>query len=130
MKALVIGGGVAAQIHCKVLDALKVTVFGICDVRLTAAQTLAAQFNARAFDDLAVALAEDFDFAVICTPSGTHAKLAMQVMNAGKNVVVEKPLALTPRDCDEVLQTAKQTGRHCCPISQQRFSPMYKKVKE
>ena len=130
MKALIIGGGVAAEIHCKVLNALKVEIFGICDVRLAAAEALAKQFAARAFDDLQTALLEDFDFAVICTPSGTHAKLAIQVMRAGKNVVVEKPLALNPWDCDAVLQTARQTGRLCCPISQLRFSPMYKKVKE
>lgn len=130
MKALIIGGGVAAEIHCKVLDALKVDIFGICDVRLAAAQALAEPFHARAFDDVDAALAEDFDFAVICTPSGTHPQLAIQSMRAGKNVVVEKPLALTPWDCDAVLQTARQTGRLCAPISQLRFSPMYKKVKE
>lgn len=130
MNALIIGGGVAAEIHCKVLQALNVTVFGICDVRLAAAQELAAKFNAKALNDLDEALREDFDFAVICTPSGTHAKLAIQAMRAGKNVVVEKPLALNPWDCDAVLQTARQTGRLCAPISQLRFSPMYKKVKE
>ena len=130
MKALIIGGGVAAEIHCKVLEALNVTVFGICDVRLAAAQALAEKYNAKAFDDLSTALQEDIDFAVICTPSGTHAKLAIQVMRAGKNVVVEKPLALNPWDCDAILQTAQQTGRLCAPISQLRFSPMYKKVKE
>lgn len=130
MKALIIGGGVAAEIHCKVLDALHVTVAGIYDIRLSAAQELAQKHNAKAFDDLAAALREDIDFAVICTPSGTHAKLAIQVMRAGKNVVVEKPLALTPWDCDAVLQTAKQTGRLCAPISQLRFSPMYKKVRD
>ena len=40
MKALIIGGGVAAEIHCKVLNALKVKIFGICDVRLAAAEAL------------------------------------------------------------------------------------------
>ena len=130
MNALIIGGGVAAEIHCKVLDALNVTVAGIYDVRLAAAQALASNHNAKAFDDLEKALQEDIDFAVICTPSGTHAQLAIQVMRAGKNVVVEKPLALTPWDCDAVLQTAQQTGRLCAPISQLRFSPMYQKVKE
>ena len=45
MKALIIGGGVAAEIHCKVLDALHVTVAGIYDIRLSAAQELAQKHN-------------------------------------------------------------------------------------
>ena len=92
MKALIIGGGVAAEIHCKVLDALKVDIFGICDVRLAAAQALAEPFHARAFDDVDAALAEDFDFAVICTPSGTHPQLAIQSMRAGAKDFFPKPV--------------------------------------
>jgi len=130
MKALIVGGGMAANLHCKVLKGHGVTVAGICDVYLPAAQALAEKHGGEAFDDLAVALQTDVDFAVICTPSGTHAKLAIQVMEAGKNVVVEKPLALNPADCQAVIRTQQRTGKLCAPISQLRFSPMYRRVKE
>ena len=129
MKALIVGGGMAANLHCKVLKGHGVTVAGICDVYLPAAQALAEKYGAQAFDDLAEALQSDVDFAVICTPSGTHAKLAIQAMKAGKNVVVEKPLALNPADSDAVIRTQQETGKLCAPISQLRFSPMYKRVK-
>ena len=129
MKALIVGGGMAAELHCKVLKGHNVTIGGICDVRLPAAQALAEKYGAEAFDDLAVALRSDVDFAVICTPSGLHAKLAIQVMESGKHVVVEKPLALDTADCEAVIQTQKRTGKLCAPISQLRFSPMYRRVK-
>lgn len=130
MKALIIGGGMAAGLHCRVLRGHGVTVAGICDVRLEAALALTEKYGGQAYDDLAKALEADVDFAVVCTPSGTHASIAIQVMEAGKNVVVEKPLALTVADCHRVIATRDATGRLCAPISQLRFSPMYKRVRE
>ncbi len=130
MKALIVGGGVAAEIHCKVLSKLDIEIAGICDLNKKVAEALANQYSAKAYTDLNEALKQDIDFAVICTPSGTHPKLAIQVMRAGKNVVVEKPLGLTPEDCDKVLEVEKETGVMCAPISQLRFSEMYKNVKE
>lgn len=130
MKALIVGGGVAAEIHCKVLTQLEIEIAVICDLNEKVARALAKQYSARAYTDLTEALKQDIDFAVICTPSGTHPKLAIQVMRAGKNVVVEKPLGLTPEDCDKILEVEKETGMICAPISQLRFSETYKKVKE
>ncbi len=130
MKALIVGGGVAAEIHCKVLTKLNIEIAGICDLNINAAETLAKQFSAKAYSNLDEALKEEVDFATICTPSGTHPRLAVQIMKAGKNVVIEKPLGLTPEDCDMVVKTAEETGVICAPISQLRFSDMYIKVKE
>ena len=129
MKALIIGSGVAAQMHCKVLSQNGITIAGVCGRTLASAEALAHTYGACGYRNLSEALTQDLDFAVICTPNGTHAALAIQVMQAGKHVVVEKPLALTPEDCAAVLQTAKQTGRICAPISQMRFSDAYRNVK-
>ena len=130
MRALIIGAGVISKVHCDALVSHNVTVAGIYDVRLEAAQALAKQFGAKAYNDLEEALNSGIDFAVVCTPSGTHASLANRVMEAGKDVVVEKPLALTTEDCDAILQTEQRTGRICAPISQFRFSPVFRAVKD
>ena len=129
MKALIIGGGVAADIHCRVLLSLDVEIDGVFDISLDNAKKLADNYNAKAFDNLDEALNSDIDFGVICTPNGTHPELMIKVMEAGKNVVVEKPFALTVKDCDRVLEVANKTGVICAPISQLRFSEMYRKVK-
>jgi UDP-N-acetyl-2-amino-2-deoxyglucuronate dehydrogenase len=62
------------------------------------------------------------DVVNICTPSGLHAKLAVRALNAGKNVMVEKPLGLNVKECDEVIQAAKQNKKICAVISQLRYS--------
>jgi len=130
LKALIIGGGVAADIHCRVLQSLDVEIGGVYDISLDKAKKMADNYGAKAYDDLDEALESDIDFAVICTPNGTHAKLLIQVMNAGKNVVVEKPFALTAEDCDKVLEVHKKTGVICAPISQLRFSKTYRRVQK
>ena len=108
MKALIIGGGIAADIHCRVLTSLGVEIGGIYDISLENAKKMAVNYKAKAFDRFDEALQSDIDFGVICTPNGTHPDLLIKVMEAGKNVVVEKPFALTTEDCDRVLEVVKK----------------------
>lgn len=129
MKALIIGGGVAADIHARVLIGLGVDIACFCDLNINAGKTLAEKYNTLATDDIEKALKMDFDFGVVCTPSGTHPSLAVKVMEAGRHVVVEKPLGLDPESCRLVAETEKKTGKICAPISQLRFSDTYRRVK-
>jgi predicted dehydrogenase len=52
----------------------------------------------------------DADLIVIITPHNTHAKLALQCLNAGRHVVCEKPFALTTQECDAMIAAAKKNG--------------------
>lgn len=130
MKALIIGGGNIAGIHCMVFRSLGVELAGVCDLNIDAASALTEEYGGTAYCDVDEALLQDIDFAVICTPSGTHAELAIKTMEMGKNVVVEKPLALTAADVDKVLETEKRTGKTCAVVAQLRFSDSYIKIKE
>lgn len=122
MKAIILGASSIAPIHCRALESLNVDIYGICDKNPDAAERLAKQYSAKVYTDVAQILDEDVDFVSICTPNGTHADFAVQLMNAGKNVVVEKPMSLNTEDCDLILETEKKTGKRCAPISQLRFS--------
>lgn len=65
----------------------------------------------------------DVDAVAICTPSGLHSEMGIAAMRAGKDVVIEKPLAITLDQIDAVLATARETGRALAVISQLRFAP-------
>jgi predicted dehydrogenase len=52
----------------------------------------------------------DADLIVIITPHNTHAQLALQCINAGKHVVVEKPMAITTAECDAMIKAARRKG--------------------
>lgn len=65
----------------------------------------------------------DVDLVAICTPSGAHAALAQAALEAGKGVVVEKPLALSLADGERVVRTARDRGLFLSVISQRRTEP-------
>jgi predicted dehydrogenase len=73
---------------------------------------------------------KDVDVVDICTPTDTHAQVAVDSAKVGKNVLLEKPIALTLRDADRIIGAVKKAGvtfmvAHCI-----RFFSEYMKVKE
>lgn len=59
-------------------------------------------------DDFAPLLRDDIDLIILATPNKTHVELAKKAMNAGKAVVVEKPVAPTPEEAQELCDLAKE----------------------
>jgi predicted dehydrogenase len=73
---------------------------------------------------------DDLDLIAICTPSGEHARQAIAALEAGKAVVVEKPMALNREDGLRVVETARRTGQFLSIISQRRTEPACLYLKE
>jgi predicted dehydrogenase len=70
------------------------------------------------------------DVVAVCTPSQTHADLALRALAAGKHVVVEKPLATTVEAAEEVVAAARQVGRQVSVMAQRRYEPHYRRLHE
>jgi predicted dehydrogenase len=78
--------------------------------------------DARVYDDVAAMLeAEDLDLVSITTPPSAHAPLAVQVLEAGVNAVVEKPMATSLEECDAMLAAQRASGKILSAIAQNRF---------
>jgi len=75
-------------------------------------QTLAATYGARTYGEYAELLAQpDIDAVSICVPNGLHHEVTIAALKAGKHVLVEKPLARTPVEGEEMLAAAKSAGK-------------------
>lgn len=59
----------------------------------------------------------------VCTPNGLHAEHALKALEADKNVVVEKPMALTKADCEKLIYTALHHHKTVFCVMQNRYSP-------
>lgn len=70
------------------------------------------------------------DVLNICTPNGLHASLAIKALKKGFHVVIEKPMALSKKDCEDVIFTALQMSRQVFVVKQNRYSPPSKWLKE
>jgi predicted dehydrogenase len=71
----------------------------------------------------------DVDAVCITTPSGAHADPAIAAMRAGKHVLCEKPLEISPARVDDILSCAKETGRILAAVFQSRFGQGAQTVK-
>lgn len=76
-----------------------------------------------------VVSAPDVDVVAVCTPSTTHADLTLAALEAGKHVVVEKPMALRTADAQRIVDTAEARGLQVSPMAQRRFEPQHAYLK-
>lgn len=74
-------------------------------------------------DELMLQAHPDLDVVCICSPNGLHAKQAIRALNANCHVVVEKPMALSRAEGEEVLHTALVKGKLVFCVMQNRYSP-------
>lgn len=73
---------------------------------------------------------EDIDVVSICTESGYHAKHAINCLNAGKHVLVEKPMALSSADANKIIKLAKKKNLKLGICHQNRFNPPIQKLRK
>jgi predicted dehydrogenase len=72
----------------------------------------------------------DIDVINIATPNGYHAEMALNVLNSGKNVVIEKPVALNSNDAELIINTALRVNKSVFAVMQNRYSPPSVWIKE
>lgn len=119
-----VGAGILSA-HLPALQGLAtVTVVGAADVNPTLGQAGADQLGCPFFTDARAMLTEtNPDVTVILTPHPFHAALAIDALNAGSHVLVEKPMAVQVAEADAMIAAAQQNGRLIAVNFQQRFRP-------
>lgn len=90
----------------------------------------ADRYGALFYNDYPAMLANpEIDVVCICTPSGLHAMQGIQAARAGKHVLVEKPMALSLADADELINTCKEAGVKLAVVYQNRCKPVIKELR-
>ena len=103
----------------------------VCDIAFEKAESLANEYNARAYnsiDDLLDA-EKDIDLIAICTPNGLHAEHSIKALKSGMHVLCEKPMAISVYDCGEMIKVAESANRRLMIVKQNRFNPPVAAVK-
>lgn len=121
----IVGTGMIAHFHAKAIQALTGGRVVACfNQNLAKATAFAAEYNCRACSTLEELLSDpEISVITICTPSGAHRDPALEAANAGKHVVVEKPLEITLQRCDDIINACAVAGVKLCTIFPSRFSP-------
>ena len=101
------------------------------DIRFERARRFADEYNADAYENYHDLLARpDVDAVSICVPSGLHAQVAIDALQAGKHVLVEKPIALSLADADRMIAVAREQGRLLGVVLQNRLNSPMQQVRQ
>lgn len=125
-------GQVAQRFHIpSLLKIDNVKIVALCDKKEELARGVAKRFDInRYYADFSEMLKkEELDMVDICTPQKTHANLSIQAMEAGCHILVEKPMALSIEETDEMVSASKENQVKLCVVHNELFSPVTMKAK-
>ena len=129
MDYALIGGGRIAVNHIKAAQNNGLRITAVCDVKAEAMENLLVKTglgedrSIQRFTDYREMLAKRKpQLAAIATESGLHAKIALDCIDYGIPVIIEKPMAMSLADADEIIRRSKARGVQVCACHQNRFN--------
>ena len=129
MKYALIGCGRIAVNHIKAALNNRLEIVAVCDVlpekmeALLAKYDLAGDASIQRYTDYRQMLAEhDLTLVSIATESGLHAQIALDCIDAGVNVIIEKPMAMSMADAEEIIRRSDAKGVKVAACHQNRFN--------
>jgi UDP-N-acetylglucosamine 3-dehydrogenase len=121
MKALLVGLGIMGSKHFSVL---------LNNPDIDSVTTVDPNNSAADFSSLDEALANKYDFAVVAVPTSFHEKVAVQLINKGIHILLEKPIAPSLVLAENICVLAKKKNVKVCIGQVERFNPVVKALKE
>lgn len=126
-RVAIVGAGLMGRRHAEAFDAVRnVQIAAVCDLSLDAAQGLAAAYDATAVTGIRRLLEDDsIDIIVVATGDRQHVEAASAAILAGKNVLVEKPIASSVGEARQIASLAADAEGIVAVGHQLRFDPRF-----
>lgn len=103
----------------------------VCDINIEKCKTIANQFGINHYHDMhEMMISEEIDVVVVLTESGNHAKHVIELSRHGKHIIVEKPMALSLKDADQMIAACDAAGIKLFVVKQNRFNVPVIKLRE
>jgi predicted dehydrogenase len=122
MRAGVIGTGYLGRLHARILTEMDVQAVGFVETNDAVAAEVEENLKLRRFESVA-ALANEIDCAVVATPTVTHFDVARELLEAGVDVMIEKPITASADDARRLIDIAKERGRIIQVGHVERYNP-------
>ncbi|MCM8769972.1 MAG: Gfo/Idh/MocA family oxidoreductase, partial [Candidatus Omnitrophica bacterium] len=123
------GWNIHARLISQVPELFQITA--VCDPEKSRLSEAESNFGCRCYGSFEQMLKEkEMELVVIATPSYLHSKNSIQALKAGFHVVCEKPMALSVRDAEAMIATARSSRKKLAVFHNRRYAPDFLKVKE
>jgi predicted dehydrogenase len=125
-RVALLGCGRIAHVHAGYLRQVpEVDFVGACDLQSASREAFTSRWQVPTYADIDELLAAGQpDVVHILTPPATHPRLAIELLNAGLHVLVEKPMALTLSEADAMVEAARGSGRVLTVDHNRWFDPV------
>ncbi len=123
IKFGIIGTGMIAGMHAEALSWIPgAELVAVYDCDPGKARNFAEKYHCRSTADLQELLRSEVEAVTIATPSGLHGEVAIPAARAGKHILCEKPLEVTPEKVDAIVSACAEAGVLLSAVFQSRFS--------
>jgi len=132
MKVAVIGAGIMGKIHAQIYaESDKTELIYVCDLTEERAKELAKKCNCN-YTTKSQKIADDPEIRAvsITTPDFAHREIALQMIEARKDILVEKPLATSVKDAQDIVNAAGKKGVKLMVDFQNRWNPLFIQAKQ
>ncbi|WP_292465955.1 UDP-N-acetylglucosamine 3-dehydrogenase [Methanolobus sp.] len=131
IRAGVIGAGAMGKNHIRIYSEMPgVELVGISDIDQNLVGGLAKEYSTEAFTDYKQLLAKGLDAVSIVVPTRMHRQVAIDAIEAGAHVLVEKPIADSVENAEAIVSAAKEHKRFVMVGHIERFNPAVIRLKE
>jgi predicted dehydrogenase len=127
----VIGCGAIADFHLQAIREMEgARLVGVASRNERRARTVGEREGCKWTTDYRELLGDpEVDIVCLTTGSGSHGTIGVDVLQAGKHLLVEKPIAMSTREADRLIQTAEANGLYLSVVSQRRFERQHQIVR-
>lgn len=128
----IVGCGHIAHKHIEAIERAEgAQLVALCDTDPSRLNQLQSKTGAAIFTEMTdmLRLMPEIDLVCICTPSGTHARLAETAARAGKHLIIEKPVSLTLADGEAIRQAVNYSGVRAAVVHPNRYRPAIRYLK-
>lgn len=126
LKVGIVGCGRISKKHSEILGNSRVkgiTLGAVCDINIKKAKDLSKKYNVNYYSSMHKMMNEEnLDVIAVLTESGNHSKHVIELAKYGKDIIVEKPMALTIDDADLMINNCYQNGCRLFVVKQNRFN--------
>ena len=130
VKAAVVGVGFFGERHVRVYSELpNAQLVAVVDADISRAREIAARYGCEVETDVA-SLVGKIDVASIVTPTASHVKTAIPLLNAGIDLLIEKPITATLTEADEIIELAREKKRIVQVGHIERYNPALLQLKK
>jgi predicted dehydrogenase len=128
---LIGAGGIGRHLAWQLRPLSEAKLVGVYDSNTELKHRAAEELETHAYKSLKATLSDpELDACILATPPYTHYRLGMQILQSGKHLFCEKPLALTVEHCDALLQAAQEAGRVLMVGQVLRLFPLFWQSKQ